>query len=87
MAPAPDTLIVNPLYRVAVEGDQSVLTLTFPTEEYGQEFEAVKRYLPETVVVPGNVRTEGIDLRLIGNERFEDLCRRMVFISAPEHYV
>ena len=85
--PAPDTLIVNPLYRIAVNSHESVLTLAFPTEEYGQEFEAVKRYLPETVTVPGNLTTDGIDLRLIGNERFEDLCRRMVFIAAPERYV
>ena len=41
--PAPDTLIVNPLYRIAVNSHESVLTLAFPTEEYGQEFEAVKR--------------------------------------------
>jgi hypothetical protein len=84
--PALDTLIVNPLYRVERHGHESVLTLTFPTEEYADEFAAAKRYLPETLTLPGDL-TQRPDVRLIGNERFEELCRRLVFISAPEHYV
>jgi uncharacterized protein YbaR (Trm112 family) len=83
--PAPDTLIVNPLYRVDVRGGQSVLTLTFPTPEYADEFKAVTRYLPGQVTVAGDV-TNGIDRGTIGTEPYEDLCRRLVFISAPEHY-
>jgi uncharacterized protein YbaR (Trm112 family) len=84
--PAPDTLIVNPLYTVVVRGDESVLTLTFPTEEYADEFAAAKRYLPETVTVPGDL-TQRIDGERIGAQRYEDLCRRLVFIPAPEQYV
>ena len=84
--PAPDTMIVNPLYRVEVQRTQSVLTLTFPTDEYAQEFDAAKRYLPDTLTVPGDV-TRAIDIGTIGRDRYDDLCRRLVFISAPEHYV
>ena len=53
----PDTLEVagelkvNPLYRVERRGDSSVLTLTFPTPEYEEEFGACKEYLPDTVTV------------------------------------
>ena len=51
---AADTLAVNPLYRVTRAGRQSVLTLTFPTQDYADEFAASRRYLPETVIVDGD---------------------------------
>jgi uncharacterized protein YbaR (Trm112 family) len=86
LPPAPDTIIVNPLYRIDVRGDESVLALTFPTDEYAQEFEAVKRYLPDTLTLPGDL-TKSIDIPLIGRQRYDDLCRRLVFISAPEQYL
>jgi hypothetical protein len=79
-------MIVNPLYRIEAQGTRSVLTLTFPTDEYAEEFAAAKRYLPETLTVPGDL-TRAIDIGLIGRDRYEDLCRRLVFISAPEHYI
>ena len=84
--PPPDTLIVNPLYQVRVEGAESTLTLTFPTDEYADEFAATKRYLPQGLTLPGDV-TKGLDRATIGSERYDDLCRRLVFISAPERYV
>jgi uncharacterized protein YbaR (Trm112 family) len=84
--PAPDAVIVNPLYRVDVGGNESVLTLTFPTPEYEEEFAAVKRYLPLSVTIPGDV-TRGIDPSAIGHERYSELCRRLVLIAAPERYV
>src|SRR3954470_19307908 len=86
LPPAPDTIIVNPLYRIDVRGGESVLALTFPTDEYAQEFEAVKRYLPDTLTLPGDL-TKSIDIPLIGRQRYDDLCRRLVFISAPEQYL
>jgi uncharacterized protein YbaR (Trm112 family) len=86
VAPPPDTLIVNPLYRVDVRGGESVLTLTFPTEEYADEFVAVKRYLPDTLTLPGDVR-RGLDRNAIGDARYEELCRRLVLVSVPERYV
>jgi hypothetical protein len=86
IAPSPDTVIVNPLYRVDVRGGESLLTLTFPTEEYADEFVAVKRYLPETLTLPGDVR-RGVYRDAIGSERYEELCRQLVFVSVPERYV
>jgi hypothetical protein len=86
MRPAPDTVIVNPLYRVEVQGGESVLTLSFPTEEYADEFAAAKRYLPETLRVPGDV-TRGVDRDEIGGTRYDDLCRLLVFVSVPERYI
>jgi uncharacterized protein YbaR (Trm112 family) len=84
--PAPDTLIVNPLYRVDVRDGRSNLSLSFPTPEYADEFAAARRYLPEQVSVAGDV-TNGIDRATIGSQEYEDLCRRLVFVSAPERYV
>jgi hypothetical protein len=86
MPPAPDTVIVNPLYRVDMRTGESELTLTFPTEEYADEFSAVKRYLPETLTLPGDV-TRGVDRDAIGGARYDDLCRRLVLVSVPERYV
>jgi len=84
--PVPDAVIVNPLYRVDVRGNESVLTLTFPTPEYEEEFAAVKRYLPSSVTIPGDA-TRGIDASAIGRERYAELCQRLVLIAAPERYV
>ena len=84
--PAPDTLIVNPLYQVDVRDGRSHLTLMFPTPEYADEFAATKRYLPEQVTVAGDV-TKAIDRATIGSQQYEDLCRRLVFVSVPERYV
>ena len=53
----PDTLEVagelkvNPLYRVERHGNSSILTLTFPTPEYEEEFGACQEYLPDTLTV------------------------------------
>jgi uncharacterized protein YbaR (Trm112 family) len=84
--PAPDTLIVNPLYRVEVRDGQSILTLSFPTADYADEFAALKRYLPERVTVAGEV-SKAIDRAVIGDAQYEDLTRRLVFVSVPERYV
>jgi hypothetical protein len=84
-APAPDTVIVNPLYRVEVRAGASALTLAFPTPEYEEEFAAARRYLPDRVNVPGDL-TKTIDLRVLGQDRYEELCRRMVLIQAPSRY-
>jgi uncharacterized protein YbaR (Trm112 family) len=84
-APAPDTVIVNPLYAIERRGEVSVLTLTFPTPEYEEEFAAAKRYLPERVVVPGDL-TAGVPMLALGQEHYEALCRQMVFLAAPERY-
>jgi uncharacterized protein YbaR (Trm112 family)/ubiquinone/menaquinone biosynthesis C-methylase UbiE len=85
VVPAPDTVIVNPLYRVDLRGNESVLTLTFPTPEYEEEFAAARRYLPASVTIPGDVR-HGIDPSAIGHDRYAELCRNLVLIAAPPRY-
>jgi hypothetical protein len=77
-------LRVNPLYRIEQHASAATLTLAFPTPEYEEEFGAVRRYLPETVTLPG--RLEGtLDPVAFGAE-YLDLRRRRVLIDAPPRY-
>jgi uncharacterized protein YbaR (Trm112 family) len=86
--PTPKTvtgeLRVNPLYRVERHGNASVLTLTFPTPEYEEEFAACRRYLPDRVTVDADL-TGAILPAMLGPEG-DELRRRRVIIDAPPHY-
>jgi uncharacterized protein YbaR (Trm112 family) len=77
-------LKVNPLYRIDPRGNSSVLTLTFPTPEYEEEFGACKQYLPSTVTVPGDL-TGPIVPGALGAQ-YDELRRRRVIIDAPPDY-
>lgn len=77
-------LRVNPLYEVAPRGDESVLTLSFPNEEYEEEFGDCKRYLPATVTIPGDAKAP-LSLDAIGAQG-ERLRRARVLIDAPRRY-
>jgi SAM-dependent methyltransferase len=84
MEPVSGELTVNPLYRVERRGGSSILTLTFPTVEYEQEFGECRRYLPDTVTVDADLGG-AIDPATLGS-RCEELRRRRVVIDAPPHY-
>jgi uncharacterized protein YbaR (Trm112 family)/SAM-dependent methyltransferase len=77
-------LKVNPLYRVDPQGDSSVLTLTFPTPEYEEEFGACRQYLPSTVTVPGDLTARIVPAAL--GAQYDELRRRRVIIDAPPDY-
>ncbi len=77
-------LIVNPLYRVERRGGSSVLTLTFPTPEYAEEFANCTRYLPDTVTVEADL-TGPIEPAMLGSA-YEELRRRRIVLDAPPHY-
>ena len=77
-------LRVNPLYRVERRGGSSILTLTFPTPEYEEEFGACRRYLPDTVTVSADV-TGAIVPAMLGPE-YDALRRRRILIDAPPRY-
>ena len=75
---------MNPLYRITSGAGTSRLTLVFPTQEYGDEFAACRRYLPDSLEVSGDVsapidpHAEGLDV--------EGLRRARVLIDAPPGY-
>ncbi len=77
-------LVINPLYRVECRDGRSVLTLQFPTPEYGAEFGDCRRYLPDTLTLDGDLagRLAPQDL----GSRYAELLRRRVVIDAPPGY-
>jgi uncharacterized protein YbaR (Trm112 family) len=78
-------LKINPLYRRELRGATTVLTLSFPTREYEEEFAECRRYLPDTITVNANLSGR-ITPELVGDQ-LEDLCRRRVLIDAPAGYL
>lgn len=83
-APLSGKLTVNPLYRVERRDSVSVLTLSFPTAAYEEEFGECKRYLPATVTVQADL-TAPFDASAIGST-YEELRRRYVLLDAPPDY-
>jgi uncharacterized protein YbaR (Trm112 family) len=77
-------LRVNPLYRVDRRGTASVLTLTFPTPEYEEEFGDCRRYLPDTVTVDADL-TGAILPSALGS-RYDELRRRRIVLDLPPRY-
>lgn len=77
-------LRVNPLYRVEQRGAQAVLTLTFPTPEYEEEFGAVRRYLPDTLTLDADLSGR-LDPSQFGAD-YLDLRRRRILLDAPPRY-
>lgn len=77
-------LMLNPLYRVERRGGASILTLTFPTPEYEEEFGACRRYLPDTVTVDADLT--GVILPVTLGSRYEELRRQRIVLDVPPHY-
>jgi hypothetical protein len=77
-------LRLNPLYRATAESsDQITLRLSFPSEDYEQEYGACREYLPEEVIL----NRSALDARC-GWPRprrlFEDIsARRRVVLDLP----
>ena len=79
-----DVLTINPLYRVELQGESSVLSLTFPTPEYEEEFGESRRYLPDQVTVDADL-TGPITPGMFGAD-YAELRKRRVLIDAPAGY-
>jgi len=77
-------LAVNPLYRVERSGGASILTLTFPTPEYEEEFGECRRYLPDRVTVEGDLT--GPVARADLGSQYEELRDRHVLLDVPVGY-
>jgi len=77
-------LRVNPLYHVAQDGPTAVLTLSFPTPEYEEEFGGARRYLPDRLTLEADLSGR-LHPEQFG-AAFADLRRRRVLIDAPPRY-
>jgi uncharacterized protein YbaR (Trm112 family)/SAM-dependent methyltransferase len=78
-------LRVNPLYRIERHGQSSVLTLTFPTPEYEEEFAACKQYLPETITMVTDLAGP-IDPTAVGAD-YREWRRRRVLLDLPADFL
>jgi len=78
------TLTINPLYRVERRDDHTVLTLTFPTPEYEEEFGACKTYLPPILRVDGDLT--GAIGPVVPGVDIADLRRRRVLLDTCPDY-
>lgn len=77
-------LRVNPLYTVRRDGNLSRCTLTFPSEEYADEFGQARRYLPETWETP--VPLDGpLDPAAFGDQ-LPRLRQQRVLLDLPARY-
>ncbi|MEQ1898520.1 MAG: methyltransferase domain-containing protein [Vicinamibacterales bacterium] len=77
-------LRLNPLYRMERRDGLSVCTLTFPTEEYEDEFGSVRRYLPDTWTTSVDV-TGPVDPAAFG-EDLPNLRQRRILVDVPSRY-
>ena len=77
-------LRLNPLYRVERRDGRSVCTLTFPTEEYEDEFGSVRRYLPDTWTTPVDV-TGPVDSATFGADLLS-LRQCRILVDVPNRY-
>ena len=77
-------LRVNPLYKVELRGESSVLTLTFPTPEYAEEFADCRRYLPASVTIGADV-TDVVSRSDVGAD-YAELRGHRVLLDLPSRY-
>ena len=61
-----------------------MLTLTFPTSDYANEFGASRRYLPDTVTIEGDASAPVTSWP--ASVDVPALRRRRVLIDAPRRY-
>jgi hypothetical protein len=85
--PAPKAsgeLRLNPLYVLQPEGERVRLRLTFPSEEYEEEYGACRQYLPEELTIDRETLA-AIDAGRLSAELL-DLLRRKVIVDLPNRY-
>jgi uncharacterized protein YbaR (Trm112 family) len=77
-------LRINPLYAVEAVGDRLHLRLTFPSEDYEQEYGACRHYLPEDLTIE-RAAIESLERGETGGDLAE-LIRRKVIVDLPSRY-
>jgi uncharacterized protein YbaR (Trm112 family) len=88
LAPAPSPargeLRLNPLYHATPDGDRITLRLSFPSDDYAQEYGACREYLPDEVVVD----RASVDALRSGHlpGDLAELARRRVILDLPRRY-
>jgi len=69
---------------VEPDGNRVRLKLTFPNEEYADEYGACRQYLPETLTLD-RAAVESLATGRVGGDMIE-LLRRKVIVDLPKRY-
>ena len=77
-------LRINPLYKLEADGDRVRLRLTFPDDEYADEYGACRQYLPETLTLDRSA-IASLATGTVSGELIE-LLRRKVIVDLPKRY-
>jgi uncharacterized protein YbaR (Trm112 family) len=83
-ANATGELRLNPLYAVEHEGEGIRLRLTFPNQEYEDEYGACRRYLPEELTIDRRTLA-ALDAGALSTD-IAELVRRKVIVDLPNRY-
>lgn len=78
-----DHLIVNPMYRAEDRDDRILLTRTFPSKAFRQEYPLTEMYLPDRYEIQKTVLRQGWDP---SSEEFREMRRRFILLSVPGRY-
>ncbi len=77
-------LRINPLYTVTADGERGRLHLGFPSEDYEQEYGAIRRYLPEELTLDRSAIASIATGQVSGE--LAELVRRKVIVDLPKRY-
>jgi len=77
-------LRLNPLYSPESRGDRIALHLSFPSEDYEQEYGGCRQYLPDEVVIDSRSLTALEEGRI--TPEVARLARRRVVLDLPKRY-
>ncbi len=75
---------INPLYTVTAEGERVRLHLGFPSEDYEQEYGAIRRYLPDELTLDRSAIASIATGQVSGE--LAELVRRKVIVDLPKRY-
>jgi hypothetical protein len=75
---------LNPLYRLELDGETAVLYREFPSKDYEEEYQACKRYLPESVQMSASTLKALKAGRW--NNALRELSEHYVILDLPERY-
>jgi len=75
---------LNPLYAVEPDGEHLRLRLTFPDDDYAQEYGACRRYLPDEVSIDAQL-LDALPAAAVP-DALAELARRRVVLDLPARY-
>lgn len=76
---------INPLYAVEADGNRLRLRLTFPDQDYEDEYGASRAYLPEQIEIDA-AAMQALQSGGRVPSSLGDLVRRRVIVELPKHY-